>query len=128
MPRVVFMLLASTQLYVSVDWCFSANLGKFSHHFFKYFSPPFHLFILCKFSYSLICSQLDMSYNILRFYAFLKNYFSLSSSDYIISINWSSSSQTNLFIYHLLSAIKPISKFCISNIILLSRISIFSFL
>lgn len=122
---VVFMLLVSSQFYNTIQWCFPENLGKCSHHFFKYFPPTFRCFPLFQFIYQYV-RWLSMSCNIISFYASFKNYILLHSSDCIIPINWSSRSLPNLFIcHHPLSTIKSISKFCILNIFLLYNIFIF---
>lgn len=79
LPTIFFFFLG---LWVCV---FLSNLENFCHYFFKYFSAPFSLSspgitILCMLDLRIL------SYKSLKFYSFFQSFFSLSSLDWICSL------------------------------------------
>lgn len=122
---VVFLLFVSAQLYVSVDWHFSLNLEKFSIislniFLLRFFSLLFVISVIHMLD-SLICSIIYWSC-----INFLNLFFSVFFRSYnFYQLDFKCAEQP----FCLPSSIcyYTISKFCISNITLLSRISIFLF-
>lgn len=119
-----FVLLGGLLSLLYLQLSVFQQLKKFQHYFFKFFFATFLFFLWHQFThilYHLILSQLQLSASL-----FLVNFFSLCSSDWIISIYWSSSSLT--FCFRSPVCCWPTSKIFISGTLLSSRIYIEIFL